>query len=126
MKKTVDELLDLEYRIIDILPERVPEGSAGQYFAVERFLMQEQRRSVKQKHLDLILKLNCYMDDDPRVNPSPEEIAEAVFGRHVNVLFGGAMIASDPDDTYLTLYGPDDKFLDLVRALAASEGLFVW
>ena len=36
------------------------------------------------------------------------------------------MIASDPDDTYLTLYGPDDMLLDLVRALAASEGLFVW
>ena len=130
MKKTVEELMDLEYWIIDILPERVPEGGAGQYFAVERFLIQEQGRAIKQKHLDLILKLNCYMnislDDAPRVNPSPEEIAEAVFGRHVNILLGGAMITSDPDDTYLTLYGPDEKLLDLVRALAASEGLFVW
>ena len=37
-----------------------------------------------------------------------------------------AMIVSEPDDTYLTLYHPDDELLELVRTIAAGEGLYVW
>ena len=35
MKKTVDELLQCPYWVIDILPSQVPKDSPGQYFAVE-------------------------------------------------------------------------------------------
>ena len=63
MKKTIDELLQTEYWIIDILPVQVPKDSPGQYFAVERyFLRRPHIRAIKQKHINVILKLNCYRD----------------------------------------------------------------
>ena len=37
MHKTIDELLQLPYWNIDILPEQVPKDSPGQYFAVEKY-----------------------------------------------------------------------------------------
>ena len=41
-KKTVEELLQCPYWIIDILPSQVPADSPGQYFAVEKinFILQ--------------------------------------------------------------------------------------
>ena len=36
------------------------------------------------------------------------------------------MILSEPDDTHMTLLGPDEKLLKLVKLLAAGEGLYVW
>ena len=77
MKKTVEELLQCPYWIIDILPSQVPEGSPGQYFTVEKYFLQGDRlEEIKQKHINLILKLNCYRDisisDETVVNPIPE------------------------------------------------------
>jgi len=37
-----------------------------------------------------------------------------------------AMIISEPEDTHMTIFNPDDKLLMLVRELAAGEGMFVW
>ena len=39
MKKTIDELLQCSYWIIDILPSQVPKDSPGQYFAVEDYFL---------------------------------------------------------------------------------------
>ena len=36
------------------------------------------------------------------------------------------MVTFSGDDHYMTLYNPDAEMLDLVRQLAAAEGLFVW
>jgi len=79
--KTVEELLQCPYRIIDILPSQVPKDSPGQYFAVEDYFLQGDRvEEIKQKHINLILKLNCYRDisigDETVVNPLPEHIAD--------------------------------------------------
>ena len=76
MKKTVEALLQCPYWIIDILPSQVPKDSPGQYFAVEQYFLQGDRiEEIKQKHIDLILKLNCYRDisigDEAVINPSP-------------------------------------------------------
>lgn len=35
------------------------------------------------------------------------------------------MILSEPDDTYMTLFNPDDELLELVKLIASGEGLFV-
>lgn len=131
MKKTVEELLQCSYWIIDILPSQVPEGSPGQYFAVEEFFLQGDRiEEIKRKHIDLILKLNCYrdisLDEDKEVNISPEQIAEAIHKRYVNIMVDDAMIVSEPEDTYLTIYNPDEDLLTLMRELASGEGMFVW
>ena len=128
---TIEELLEMPYWVIDILPEQVASDAPGQYFSIERYYFEPSRlMTVKRKHLDLILKLNCYLglslDEEETENPLPERIAEAVMTRHVCVRMRDAMIISEPDDLYLTLYHLDERILELVRTLAAGEGLFVW
>lgn len=127
----IERLLQAPYWVVDILPEQVPKDCPGQYFAVEKyFLSWPQIAAVKQRHIDLILKLNCYMDlsldEEPEINPPPGEIAEAMRRRYVSILLKDAMIVSEPDDTCLTVYDPDEETLRLLRVLAAGEGLYVW
>ncbi len=131
MNMTIEELLETPYWIIDILPKQVQKDSPGQYFAVERYYRSApQIAAIKQKHINVILKTNCYrdvsLDDDETVDPPPEAIAEAMMTRYVNVRVDGALIVSEPDDTHLTLFHPDAELLELVRTIAAGEGLFVW
>ena len=92
MKKTVEELLQYPYRIIDILPSQVPENSPGQYFAVEKYFLQDDRiKEIKQKHINLILKLNYYRDisigDETVINPLPKHIADEMKKRHAAGVF---------------------------------------
>ena len=131
MEKTIEELLQTPYWIIDILPKQVPKDSPGQYFPIEDyFLRGDTLAAIKQKHLNLILKLNCYrdvsLDEDEERNPPPEQIADTVFRRYTYIRMADAMLLSEPDDTHMTLFNPDEELLDLVKALAAGEGLFVW
>ena len=36
------------------------------------------------------------------------------------------MILSEPDDTHLTVFNPDEELLDLINDISPSEGLFAW
>ena len=131
MKRSIEELLQTPYWIIDILPEQVPPDSPGQYFTIEKYYLREPRLSeIKQKHINLILKLNCYrdisLDEDGELNPAPEIVAETMRERYVFIMTGDSMILSEPDDTHMTLFNPDSRLLELIKSLAASEGLFVW
>ena len=131
MKKTVEELLQAPYWIIDILPEQVPKDSPGQYFTIEDYYLQEPQLSlIKQKHINVILKLNCYrdisLDEDGEADPPPEQIARIMRERYVYIMVDESMILSEPDDTHLTLFDPDDRLLCLMKALAQGEGLFMW
>ena len=128
MDRTPDELLSRPYWVIDFLPEQVRADSPGQYFAVEEYFLEEGRlREIKNKHIRVLLKLACYrrITLDGAV-PSPEELAGAVLRRYVDLLTDGAMITSAPDDLHMTVYDPDETLLELLRALAAGEGLYVW
>ena len=130
MSRTIEELLNTPFWIIDILPKQVPPDSAGQYFAVERYLRETQLSEIKRKHANMILKLNCYrdisLDEEGIINPSPEQIVEVVYKRYVNIMIDDAMIISEPEDTHMTIFNPDDDLLTLIRDLALSEGMFVW
>ncbi len=131
MKKTIEELLGTPYWIIDILPFQVPADSQGQYFAVaDYFLQEEQLAAVKQKHIHLILKLNCYrditIDDEAEINPSPKRVAGEMQKRYLYIRTGDSMILSEPDDTHMTVFNPDAQLLELIRTLASGEGLYVW
>ena len=131
MKKTIEELLQCPYWIIDILPAQVPSDSPGQYFAVEKYFLQGSRfEEIKQKHINLILKLNCYRDisigDDTVINPLPKHIADEMQRRYLYIMIGESMILSEPDDTHLTVFNPDPQLLELIRQIASGEGLFVW
>ena len=125
---TIEELLEKPYWIIDILPKRVPEGSPGQYFAIEDFFLEEQLPEIKKKHINVILKLNCYMDitiDDEK-NPAPKQIRDTMLDRYVYIMLGDTMILSELDDTHLTVFNPNEGLLDLIKEISYSEGLFVW
>ncbi len=131
MKKTVEELLQCPYWIIDILPSQVPENSSGQYFTVENYFLQGDRLEViKQKHIDLILKLNCYRDislsDETVINPLPEHVAGEMRKRYLYIMIDDSMILSEPDDTHLTVFNPDQQLLELIGRIAFGEGLYVW
>ncbi len=93
--EAIENLLESPYMIIDILPGQVPADSAGQYFAVEEYFLQESQRSViKQKHANVILKLNCYQDIfiEGEMNPKPPNIVKAIKARHINVILDDALI----------------------------------
>ena len=124
----MEELLNKPYWIIDILPERVPENNPGRYFTIEEYWRRNHLPEIRQKHLSLILKLNCYMElsMDGEVNPPPERIRDRMTEHDVSILLGDALILSERGDTYLTVYNPDDRLLGLIRRLSAAEGLFVW
>ena len=123
-----DEIMNKPYWIIDILPKQVPENSPGQYFRIEKYWLENQRTKIRQKHFNLILKLNCYMDIsmDDEINPSPDEIRNRMNETDVSIRIGDAMILSEKDDTYMTVYNPDKPLLEMIRKIASGEGLFVW
>ena len=123
-----DEIMDKPYWIIDILPGRVPENSPGQYFRIEKYWMENQVAEIRQKKFSLILKLNCYMQIsiDGEINPTPEKIRNQIKETGVSVRIGDAMIVSEKDDTYMTLFNPDKPLLAMIRKIASGEGLFVW
>ena len=106
----IEERLKMPYWIVDILPKQVPENSPGQYFRIEEYFLKEQIGRIKQRHVDLILKLHCYMDIsvDGQMNPPPEQLEVEIKKDHVCILLDEAMIVSEPDDTYLTVYHPDE------------------
>ena len=125
---TIEELLEKPYWIIDILPKQVPKDSPGQYFAVEDFFLKEELSEIKKKHINVVLKLNCYMDitiDDEK-NPAPKQIRDTMLDRYVYIMLGDTMILSEPDDTHLTVFNPNEGLLDLIKEISYSEGLFVW
>ena len=128
MQKTTEELLERPFWVIDLLPEQVPADGEGQFFAVEKYFIDKERlAAIKQKHVSLILKLNCYysISAEGETDPPPEKVAGMIYGRHTCLRAGDALIMSDPDDTYLTVYNPGRKLLALVRKLARGEGLYV-
>ena len=125
---TIEELLEKPCWIIDILPMQVPKDSPGQYFAIEDFFLKEQFSEIKKKHVNVLLKLNCYMDiyiDDVK-NPTPEQVRDTMLEQYVYIMLGDAMILSEPDDTHLTVFNPDEELLKLIKKVSSSEGLFVW
>lgn len=127
---TIDELLKTSYWVIDILPAQVPKDGPGQYFAVEKYYLDEKRMAaIKEKHINLVLKLNCYRQisiDGGAGNPAPELVAAEMRKRYLHITVDESMILSEPDDTHLTIFNPDAALLDLVREIAAGEGLYVW
>ena len=124
----IEELLNKPYWIVDILPKQVPKDSPGQYFTIEDYFLKGQLAEIKQKHINVILKLNCYLDLslDGELNPSPDRTAALMNEKYVYIMVGDSMILSEPDDTHLTIFNPDESLLELVRPIALAEGLFVW
>lgn len=135
----VEILMAKPYWLVDLLPKQVPEGSPGQYFRIERFYL-SQLGTLCRRFAGFLIRLNCYSDlqvsrdgESWSTNISPEEMIlafEDSASSHTPlfILAGSSdtLVYFSGDDHNLTLYNPDPDALDLMRQLAASEGLFVW
>lgn len=133
----IDILLETPYWVIDILPKQVPADSSGQYFKIEDYYLKEPQIDVLNRRFsNLLLKLNCYehisvfhSSGEWIDNPPPETLVQWLVKRkplYVLLKSASAMIAIDGNEHYMTLYNSNEELLELVRALADSEGLFVW
>ena len=134
-----ETLLNKPYWVIDILPEQVPEGSSGQYFAVEGYWLRPERLAdLHARFADILLKLNCYYDlqvceagtEAFEENPAPEALSARVceMKEDLWILLPGenALITLNRDYTHMTVYHPDKTLLKRLDRLAASAGLFLW
>lgn len=136
----VERLLEAPYWVIDFLPKQVPQDSAGQFFAVEQYYLQEpQHERLCRQFTDVVLKLNCYHDllvsrngGDEWLYPDPRMLdkwlTESLHNGHLCVLIdeGASLITASGGSLCLTLYNPSDELLGLVRQLATSVGLHLW
>lgn len=131
----IEELLEKPYWVIDLLPYQVPEESAGQYSAIEEYFLKDpQNKRLRQCFVQILLKLNCYYDflvyrnDEIIRNPSPEQLEEMVLQNAdiVDIILEEAMIVIRYDDTYMTVYDPDEKLLETLKPLVTANGLFLW
>ncbi len=135
-----ERLLEQPYHVIDFLPEQVPADCGGQYFAAERFyLEQPQALGLYPRFANLLIQLNCYYDlvtgngERWSRNMPPKELWTRVAAcekegkSFLNVLIPqeNSMITLSAGDLYMTLYQPSEKLLALVTKLAAAQGLFV-
>ena len=138
----LDPYFEKPYWIADILPARVPEGSQGQYFKVEEWYLEPDRLlRIRRKYTEIFLKLCCYFDAALNIvpgevwteDPEPEELVckmqEAFSGNQtVNFLIPSehTLFTLNADDTYMTVYGPTERVMELLKPLVLSEGLFLW
>ena len=138
--EVIEQLLEAPYWVIDFLPMQVPQDSAGQFFAVEQYYLQEpQHERMCRQFVDVLLKLNCYYDllvsrdgGDEWLYPDPKMLEkwlmESLQNGHLCVLIGDgeSLITASGGDTNLTLYNPSPVLLELVRQLVTAAGLFLW
>ena len=135
----VERLLNELYWVIDVLPCQVPQGARGQFFAVEKYYLQEpQHERLCGQFADVLLKLNCYYDlhvnhcDKWVKNPAPATLASwlacSLQNGHLCALVdeGEALLTASGGDIYMTLYNPSPEMVELVRQLASAAGLFLW
>ena len=136
----VERLLQAPYWVIDFLPMQVPQGSKGQFFAVEQYFLQEpQHERLCRQFIDVVLKLNCYHDllvsrdgGDEWFYPDPKMLekwlTESLLNGHLCLLIddGESLITASGGDICLTLYNPSPDLLDLVQRLASAAGLHLW
>ena len=135
----IETLLNKPYWVVDFLPEQVPDGSAGQFFAVEGYYLREPALSgLRRRFTDILLKLNCYYDfqvcaadsEEFVRNPAPDVLAARILGAQENLCIllprEDALITLDRDDTCMTVYNPSETLLNRLRLLASAEGLFLW
>lgn len=140
-QETIEEMLEKPYWIVDILPERVPADSPGRYFDIEQYYLDEPRvTELRRKQLGVILKLYCYysftFSFDVGLhwvkNPAPAEIERRLLQNglagsiHIMIDGGKTMVVLNLDDTYMTVYDPTERVLELLHKLTSAEGLFIW
>lgn len=139
-EQIIEELLAKPYRIIDILPEPVPEGRHAQYAGLERwYLAGPKNTELRRKYAELIIKLSCWHDicisrkgtGEWLLDPEAAkvfELFEADETGRILVLMPQAetLAVMNGDETYMTVYGMPGEMALLMEKLALAAGLFLW
>jgi hypothetical protein len=135
----IEKLLEKQYWVIDFLPRQVPVGSAGQFFAVEEYLLSRgNKERMHGSFAEIVLKLNCYRDilvrevseEKWQLNPQPAELVRMFTRPKKNVFLqillekDSTLITFDSTDSYLTVYNPSSALKTLLQQLTAAQGLF--
>ncbi len=138
-EEMTERFLQKTYRIIDVLPERVSEDRASQYFVFDDYLRNEDNiKDLHKRFIRLFLKLECYYEmhvsfdtETYEKDPAPDELADRILDLHQSdrlrvFLSDLMMIDYDASDSNMTVYGEDAQRPDLLKELVLSEGLFLW
>lgn len=135
----VEALLEKPCWVVDFLPEQVPPNSAGRFFAVEKYYLQQPLLAdLHRRFADILLKLNCYSDflvsfpdaDQQVSNPAPDLLSSWIHSgeKDLCIVLPGenALITLNRDDTCMSVFNPPEPLLNRLRLLAAANGLFLW
>lgn len=134
----IDELLGTTCYVIDFLPEQVKPDAGGQFFDVEYYLLNSEKHfSLKDRFVNVILKLMCYYHVAIQWNgwidrPTPQTVEEAVntiMDNHsgwLNILLPeeNALVVFEWDCLNLSVYNPSEKMQAIMERLSFSAGLF--
>lgn len=148
LDNVVEDYLDRPYQVIDFLPRRVPEGSSGQFFAIERHFLEGPLMHDLFRHFaTILLKLNCYYDlhvclnsySEWLTNPEPQRLEGWVLGcadgdneaHHLAIVVSAGkdhvgFVMLDSCDLNMTVYGASDELANTLDKLASAEGVFMW
>ena len=107
--------------------ENMPEQRDIQHFIDSKSLYDDWKilvSDVSQDIRTLILEPKSY-------SSSPKKKRISSYKQYLEKLYetfmlGDSMILSEPDDSHMTVFNPDEELLDLIREIFSSEGLFVW
>ena len=138
----IEQLLEKPCWVIDFLPHQVPADQGGQFFQVEKLLLQPPHiNRLYDKFATVLLQLNCYYDfhvfmNDDEVstfNPEPEQLLEAVnkvqvLKQHLVIVIAdtSTMLMLSGDDTHMSVYNANQEMLQLLKKLTTAQGLFLW
>ena len=140
MFKKINELLEKPCHVIDFLPQRVPNTSNGHFFDVEYYLLNSKKRhEMKNRYVNIILKLMCYyrtsiLWNGWNNNPKPADIEDAVseiMENHsgtLNILFPNeeTLLVFEWDCLNFAVYNLSESMKEIVEKIALSEGFFCW
>ena len=140
MFKKINELLEKPCHVIDFLPQRVPNTSNGHFFDVEYYLLNSKKRhEMKNRYVNIILKLMCYyrtsiLWNGWNNNPKPADIEAAVseiMENHsgtLNILFPDedTLLVFEWDCLNFAVYNLSESMKEIVEKIALSEGFFCW
>lgn len=127
--KDIDYLFEKDCYVIGFLPYRVAKDNKGDFFAIEEYYL---NRDLREKFLDVILKLNCYfrieVNDDEFVEI--DDLAERIISNeeYFNIYLEekDCLLTLDTDDSHMSVYNPDEELLKLLNRLASGSGLYLW
>ena len=140
MKNRISELLNKPYYVIDFLPQKVSQTAKGHFFDVEYYLLNSEKRyEMKNKYVNIILKLMCYYrasvswngwNDNPKPEDIDEAIGEIMENRSgtLNILFSeeNVLFVFEWDCLNLTAYNLSESMKEVAEKIALSEGFFCW